>query len=154
MIYSDLEHGAQEGCPAAICRALAWLRENDIRAMEPGRYPIEGDDIFVLVQDVTTHAPEGTRMEAHRKYIDLMYWPEAGERIGVARLRGDETPVAADPDKDVWRYTTVENEDTLRTAPGEFCALFPQDAHRPGLDPDGEPVSFRKAVMKIAVSLL
>ena len=154
MIYAELKNGGTAGCPAAVRRALAWLEEHDICAMEPGRHPIEGDDMYVMVQQVTTHPLEGSSMEAHYKYIDLMYWPQAGERIGVARLRGGETVSKDCPEDDYRLLPAAEDECFLRTRPGDFLVLFPQDAHRPCLHPDGEPVSFRKAVVKIAVSLV
>lgn len=154
MIYADLKNGGTAGCPAAVCRALAWLGEHDVRAMTPGKHPIEGDDMYVMVQDVTTRPLEGSMLGAHYKYIDLMYWPEAGERIGVARLRGGETAAEDHPEDDYRLLPAAENENFLHTAPGDFCVLFPADAHRPALHPDGEPVSFRKAVVKIALRLV
>lgn len=154
MIYANLKNNGVMGCPAAVCRALAWLRENDICAMEPGKHPIEGEDMFVMVQQVTTRPLEGSMLEAHYRYIDLMYWPQAGERIGVARLSGGETPAEDHPEDDFQLLASAENENFLRTVPGDFLVLFPADAHRPTLHPDGEQVSFRKAVVKIAVSLL
>ncbi len=155
MIYASVKDGGTAGCPAAVCRALAWLKDNDIRAMEPGKHPIEGEDMYVMVQSVTTHPAEGSKMEAHTKYIDLMYWPEAGERIGVARLRGGEVPAEDHPEGDFKLFDAVADEFFIHTAPGDFCVLFPADAHRPCVHPDGvTPVSFRKAVVKIAVGLV
>ncbi len=153
MIYSKLNgHDDLSVYPAAIRRALQWLRTTDVLALEAGRLPIEGDDIYVLVQDLTTKSE--ARAEAHSRYIDLMYWPEAGERIGVAPLTGKEHVVEDAPAKDKTLFDQVQEEHFLTTAPGDFIVLFPWDVHRPGLDPAGEHVSFRKLVMKIAVSLL
>lgn len=140
--------------PAAIRRALDWLKNTDVLALEAGRMQIEGDDIYVLVQDLTTHAPEGTYPETHRKYIDLMYWPEAGERIGVAHCFGTEPLAEEKPEKDAYFLASVEDENVFLTSPGDFCVLFPWDAHRPGLNPGEEPATFRKCVVKIAVKLL
>ena len=72
----------------------------------------------------------------------------------MAPLTGKETPAEDDPAKDIMFFETVEGENFLTTAPGNFLVLFPWDAHRPGLHPGDGPVSFRKIVMKIAVSLL
>ena len=85
MIFSKLNGtDALESYPAAIRRALEFLRTADLMAMEPGRYPLEGEAMFANVMDMTTHGFEGSHPEVHQKYIDLMYWPEGGEKIGVA----------------------------------------------------------------------
>ena len=153
MIYSQLNGGDDFAVyPAAIRRALQWLKTTDVLALEAGKVQIEGADMYALVQDLTTKTE--AKAEAHNKYLDLMYWPQAGERIGVAPRTGRETISEDDPEKDKIHYSAVEQENFLITAPGDFIVLFPWDIHRPGLTPGGEPVSFRKIVMKIAVSLL
>ena len=91
MIFSKLNGGDDlSAYPAAIQRALAYLRDTDIMSLELGRHELEGDDMFVNVMDMTTHPMEGSHPEVHKKYIDLMYWPEGGERIGVAPYLGTE----------------------------------------------------------------
>lgn len=156
MILSNL-HGSDTGAnyPAAIQRALAWLRKTDVLALEAGRVEIEPEGkMYALVQDLTTHAMEDSKLEAHKAYLDLMYWPEAGERIGVAHLTGREPVKGEKPEKDVRYFASVEGENILQTAPGDYCVLFPWDIHRPGLDPEGGRATFRKIVMKIAVDQL
>ena len=140
--------------PAAIGRAMEWLKKTDVLALKAGTLQIEGDDIFVSIQDVTTHTFEEGRPEVHKKYVDLMYWPEAGERIGVAYYSGTEKVAEAQEERDLYFLEAVENENIFTTAPGDICVLFPCDAHRPGLHPGEKQVSFRKCVVKIAVSLL
>ena len=77
MIFSKLNGGDDlSAYPAAIQRALAYLRDTDIMSLELGRHELEGDDMFVNVMDMTTHPMEGSHPEVHKKYIDLMYWPE------------------------------------------------------------------------------
>ncbi len=138
--------------PAAIRRALEWLKTTDVLALQAGTVHIEGDDIYVLVQDLTTKAD--AKAEVHRKYIDLMYWPQAGERIGVAPYTGREAVVEDNPEKDKTLFDQVEEERFFVTEPGDFLVLFPWDVHRPGLRIGDEPVSFRKCVVKIAMKLV
>lgn len=153
MILSKLNGKADFSLyPAAIQRALNWLKTTDVLALEAGRLPIEGDDIYVLVQDLTTKAE--AKAEVHAKYIDLMYWPVAGERIGVAPYTGREPVVESKPEKDKTLFDTVEEERFFTTEPGDFVVLFPWDVHRPGLNIGDESATFRKCVMKIAMSLL
>ena len=57
--------------PAAIVRALEALKDVDIAKKEPGRYEIEGDKMFYLVQDVELRTMEESRAEAHHQYADI-----------------------------------------------------------------------------------
>ena len=81
MIFSKLNGGDDlSAYPAAIQRALAYLRDTDIMSLELGRHELEGDDMFVNVMDMTTHPMEGSHPEVHEKYIDLMRSEE--RRVG------------------------------------------------------------------------
>lgn len=41
--------------PAAIRTALEWIAGHDIAGMEPGTYELQGRDIYVNIQDITTN---------------------------------------------------------------------------------------------------
>ena len=51
MIYSSIYAGGAGQYPAAIQRALDYLKTTDITALEPANYPIEGDLMFAKVFD-------------------------------------------------------------------------------------------------------
>ena len=79
MIFARLDGG--ENCcvyPAAIQKALEYLKNTDVMALSLGRHNIDGDHIFMNVMDMTTHPFEGSHPEIHEKYADLFYWPEGG----------------------------------------------------------------------------
>ena len=110
--------------------------------------------MFVNVMDMTTHPIEGSHPEVHKKYIDLMYWPEGGERIGVAPYLGTEPVFEARPENDISLLEDVANECMLVATPGCFGIFFPWDAHRPALMLGDAPATSRKAVVKISMALL
>lgn len=141
--------------PKAIRTVLDWLRAADVMALPLGRHDIAGDDIFVNIMEMTTRPYEGSHPEVHREYIDLMYWPEGGERIGVAPYLGTE-PVFESrfPGQDIALLERVENESILLAPAGFFGVFFPWDAHRPGLMLGDAPATSRKCVAKIRVALL
>ena len=140
--------------PKAIRTVLDWLRAADVMALPLGRRDIAGDDIFVNIMEMTTRPYEGSHPEVHREYIDLMYWPEGGERIGVAPYLGSEAVYDDPPDQDITLLCGVENESFLLATEGCFGVFFPWDAHRPGLMLGEAPATSRKLVLKIAVELL
>ncbi len=131
-----------------IARALEILTNEDLRGAQPGKYEVEGADLYYLVQSYTTKLREQGSWESHRSYIDLQYVVRGTERIGHAMVdRLDAEPY--DGQRDVmWlrgsgQFVTLE--------PGDFMILWPHDAHMPGIAPDS-PAPVKKLVVKIAVS--
>ncbi len=94
--------------------------------------------------------PDGTprQFEAHRQYLDIHYCIAGSEGFGyndVARL----TPATEyNGEKDFQMLVGEAYKLVLR--PGDFCVVFPEDAHIPQLmaDPDGRIL---KSVVKIKV---
>ncbi|MBN1525821.1 MAG: YhcH/YjgK/YiaL family protein [Spirochaetales bacterium] len=144
----------KKALPQAIVRGLEYLEQNDIAGMEPGRYDIDGDDLFVLVQDYTTVSPNEKRPEAHDKYLDIQYIASGKEVIGWG-VRGGDVTVAEDllAEKDIVFFKTVKNETALILEPGMYAVFFPNDIHRPGCL-FSEPAAVRKAVVKIKMGEL
>ena len=155
MIFSKLNAKDNHiAYPAAIQKALDYLRTTDIMALELGRHDIDGDMMFANVMNMTTHGYEGSHPEVHQKYIDLMYWPEGGERIGVAPYLGTEAIYEAHPESDISLLEDVANESILVATEGCFGIFFPWDAHRPALYLHDGPATSRKVVIKICMDLI
>ena len=110
--------------------------------------------MFANVMDMTTRPFEGSHPEIHEKYIDLMYWPEGGEKIGVAPYLGVEPILESRPENDIAFLASVDGESVLTATEGCFGVFFPWDAHRPGLFLKDGPAVSRKCVVKISVELI
>lgn len=154
MIFAKL-NGEEKYCvyPAAVQKVLAYLRNTDIMALPLGRHDIDGDNIFLNVMDMTTHAFEGSHPEIHEKYADLFYWPEGGEKIGVSAYTGSEAICEALPQNDIAFLESAVDESFLIAREGFFAVFFPWDAHRPGLMLGDVPATSRKCVFKISMEL-
>ena len=139
--------------PPAIQRALRYLREHDIAHMAPGRYAIEGDNMFAVVVDVDLAEPDAVKPEAHRTYIDIQFWPEHVTRFGTFPLTDASVVSEAKPDQDVWYYRAEADESFLIGRPNSFAIFFPSDVHRPDLCV-GTPQRIRKCVVKVNTAML
>ena len=108
MIYASLN--AKKGnyqYPAAINTALEFLAKPETAELPVGRYELDGDNIFVLIQDQTTAPVENKRAESHRNYIDIQYLFTGKEVQGYAPLLPGVT--GEEPaGKDNIFYETVE----------------------------------------------
>lgn len=154
MIFSSLD--ARE-CPftypAAIGKALNWLKEHDLARMEPGIYEIEGKDLFVNIQDITTKPVQECRPERHHQYLDIQYIVSGREQMGFAPDNGREENCTDVEGRDVVFYQNLQEESFVTVPAGSYCIFFSNDIHRPGCAA-GEAAAVRKAVVKINQKLL
>ena len=124
MIYASLN--AKKGnyqYPAAIATALEFLAKPETAELPVGRYELDGDNIFVLIQDQTTAPVENKRAESHRNYIDIQYLFTGKEVQGYAPLLPGVT--GEEPaGKDNIFYADVENEQFVTLHPGEFTVFL------------------------------
>ena len=154
MIFGQLSKRENDRVyPWAIRKALDYLRNTDVMQLAPGRYEVEGDNIFANVMEMTTHGFAGSHPEIHQKYADLFYWPEGGEKIGISAYTGSEVICASHPENDIAFLETAEDENFLIAKEGFFAVFFPWDAHRPALMLGESPATSRKCVIKISMAL-
>lgn len=132
-----------------LSTALKYLMEKDFSAMAAGRYEIDGDRIYALVQEYDTRTRTAGKWEAHRRYIDIQYIVEGTELMGYENLENMEFQNQDyNPDKDV---IIPEGEGSfVKMNAGTFAILWPQDAHMPG-QAVSEPSGVRKVVIKVLI---
>jgi len=69
-----------------IAKAFAYINETDLSQTALGKYEIDNDDIFALVQEYDTKDKNECKLEGHSKYIDIQYIIYGVELIGVTSL--------------------------------------------------------------------
>jgi biofilm protein TabA len=130
----------------AFARAFDLLAKSDWTTLQPGRHEIDGDRIYVLVDHTEGRGREGTRLEAHRRYLDIQFTIDGCEEIGWMSL--NECRQAAggfDLSRDIQFFSDLPR--TWVTVPaGHFAIFFPEDAHAP-LAGRG---ALKKAIVKVA----
>ena len=140
--------------PAAVVRAIEALQKLDLSALDAGRYELEGDKLFYLIQDVETRTFDESRSEVHHHYADVQIPLTGAERYGFALPQADLT---ATEDRlaaaDIAFYPAPANEFFMDIEPGAFAVFMPRELHRPCLAIN-EKAKIRKAVVKIHTSLL
>ncbi len=129
-------------------RAFAYLEALDPN-LPDGKYAIEGDDVFCLMQTFETTPAEGHEFEAHRDFADIQYLVSGEESILWAPTP-ELTTVTKPYKPDIEFYGLTPGATDLVLTAGRFCVLFPQDAHAPCIA-HGAPCTVRKAVVKVRV---
>lgn len=131
--------------------AIAYLEQTDLLTIAAGRYEIQENEIYAIVQDYETKAVEQGRWEAHRRYLDVHVVLEGSERIGYANIGELRSKVPYDPEKDVEFYGEGSGR-FFQVGVGEFALFGPQDAHMPSLMVDHRQ-KVRKVVIKAAAGV-
>ena len=133
-----------------IKKALDWLKENDIRNMEDGRYALDGtvlsksslldmnakekQGVFILVQRYTTRTIDDCWFEGHKKFIDIHYVAEGMEYFCYTPLDRAGKPVT--------EYDEVE-DDFLYNRDYETAVLMKAGLALPVTSEDYESVVYR-----------
>ena len=129
--------------------AFDWLG-HFIPETPDGRYPIDGDDVFALVQSYETTPATTKRYETHRAYADLQYLVAGSEIIYYAPLDQLTSATPYDDQQDYELFNDPPISTPLQMSPGTFAIFLPQDGHKPGCSA-GSISRVRKAVVKIRI---
>lgn len=127
--------------------AFDFLRRPDAGAMPPGKHPIDGDRLMVMINREPGRGRQRAKLESHRKYIDIQLTVAGAEEIGwksTPECSAIESPY--DAEKDVGFFADIP-ESWFSVKPLSFAIFFPEDAHAP-LAGQGD---LYKAVVKVAV---
>ena len=119
-------------------KAIAFLQRKDLKSLPNGRYSLDGENVYAMIQEATLKEWGTGRPEVHHEYFDIQLPLSGSEIIGVGRFDpktpGDYDGVAVEP---------------LTLHPGEFAILWPETcAHAPCCDEVGGDV-IRKIVIKV-----
>ncbi|AFD06385.1 YhcH/YjgK/YiaL family protein [Solitalea canadensis] len=130
-------------------KGFDYLRKTDFQSLENGKYEIEGDRLFAIVNEYDTIDAANEKMEAHRKYIDIQYWVSGEEKVGHDILKDQPLFKEYDEENDFLLAAHQPQYFTLMQA-GMFAVYFPTDLHMPCLT--NEKIGrVKKVVLKVAV---
>ena len=135
------------GLHPLFARVFAFLRDTDLMALEPGKHPIQDDQLFAIVESCTGRTRAEAKLECHRRYIDIQLVLEGIDEMGWKPLAECvESATEYDAARDI-RFFNDAPSSWIATPPGSFCLFFPDDAHAPLVS----ETLIRKVVIKIAV---
>nr|WP_295870870.1 YhcH/YjgK/YiaL family protein [uncultured Chitinophaga sp.] len=137
------------GLGPRFVRAFEYLATTDFHTLEKGKYEIDGDNLFAIVNEYDTIDPSGEQMESHKKYIDIQYIVKGAELIGHDFLQ-QQTPSKAYSEAEDYMLFAEKPAFFTRLDQHHFAIFFPTDLHMPNLRID-QPAAVKKVVIKLAV---
>lgn len=146
-----------------FAKAIEYALTTDFAPMEPGKYDIDGDNVFAIVNEYTTKPAAECDPESHRQYADIQIMIAGEEKFGYTPLTDQEPSVPFREDNDVAFYSLPgetgqpgEQEEPggslnyITLYPGQFIVFFPSDIHQPEVF-TRQPVVVKKVVIKVKV---
>lgn len=123
-----------------------------LRAFSPdvadGRYDLDGDAVFALVQSYSTVEAPQKKFESHRQYLDIQYVADGIERVQYNPVDSLVAVTPYMPEKDCTHYQDSDEATDLIMRHGSFAIFFPNDGHKPGCSVEA-PVLIKKVVIKV-----
>ncbi len=151
MIFDQLKH-AEIYFPLGerVRKAFEYLQTTDFKSVEPGKYSIDGDEIYAVVSQYDTKPITSGKWEAHKNYLDIQLVIEGKEKIGYSFLSKMIVTQDYNEEKDIM-FLKGEGQ-FLTVDAGYFAVFFPSDIHMPGIALNiSTPV--KKVVVKVKVDL-
>ncbi|MHC4386438.1 MAG: NanQ anomerase/TabA/YiaL family protein [Planctomycetota bacterium] len=137
------------GLGERIAKGLALLNDQSVRNAAPGRYEVDGKNLFYIVQEYETQPVEEGQLEVHRKYMDIQFVVSGAECIGYAPLEGLTETMAYDGEKDAAFYHFDPTASKLVLKQGMFVIFWPNEPHMPCRRIGDVPVTVKKIVVKV-----
>ena len=114
--------------------------------LQADRIVLDEGNVWINAPFVASVTDEPKLYEAHREFIDIHYVISGAERFGYANVDCLETTKEYNAVDDYELLTGEEDCITLRE--GDFCIVFPEDAHIPMMVGDAGD-RLMKAVAKV-----
>lgn len=150
MIADNIRNAALYfGANKAFEKSFAKIKELLKGDLVDGKYEIDGDKLFYLVQSYNTIPESELKPEAHRKYIDIQFIVKGNETIGWFNIEGRKATTQYIEERDIIFFENTGNN-WINMKDGDFAIFYPEDVHSPKCV-WGEVQPIKKIIVKIAV---
>jgi YhcH/YjgK/YiaL family protein len=136
------------GVEGRYAKAVDFLKNTDLENLAPGKYEIDGKNVFANVQEYTTISWEEAKYETHRDYSDIQYIVTGTETMTYAPIDELNVSVPYNEEKDVVFYDNENPGLKVVAKAGEYMIFNPWDGHKPKAAA-GEPAPVKKVIVKI-----
>ena len=148
MILDHISNASKYYCLHKLFeKAFDYLCKTNFSKLAEGKYPIEGEKCFAIVNRYTTKAVSESFAESHKKYIDIQYVFSGGEKFGYGYIKDLENKEYCE-DNDLQKH--YGNLNFMFLSKNHFAILFPDDVHMPGITLENH-CEVLKVVVKVAI---
>ena len=131
MILDDIKnHDKYRVMHPLFSKAFDFINESDLLNLSDGKHEIEGDELFAIVSR-NGNSDSVSKLEAHKKYIDIHYAVSGSDTIGWKALGDCISPVGSfNFEND---YILYNDNDFIKIPllQNKFMIVYPEDVHAP-----------------------
>ncbi|HEB1833239.1 YhcH/YjgK/YiaL family protein [Escherichia coli] len=153
MMMGEVQSLPSAGLHPALQDALTLALAARPQEKAPGRYELQGDNIFMNVMTFNTQSPVEKKAELHEQYIDIQLLLNGEERILFGTACTARQCEEFHHEDDYQLCSAIENEQAIILKPGMFAVFMPGEPHKPGCVV-GEPDEIKKVVVKVKADLM
>ena len=153
MISDELRSLPSAGLHPVLQQALTLAIAANPQEKTPGRYTLQGENIFMNVMQFTTQSPEQKKAELHQQYIDIQMLLSGEERILFGMTDSARHCEEMHVEDDYQLCSQIADEQAMVLKPGKFVIFMPGEPHKPGCVVQA-PMDIKKVVIKVRASLL
>ena len=113
-----------------------------------GKYLMDDNKLFALVQQYQTKNSEDIRWESHKKYIDLQFISSGEEMVGYSPIEVLTPVVDYNDENDIIFYSGPKNHTNVTLSEGMFAIFYPGEGHSPCCTSQSQS-NVKKIVFKI-----
>lgn len=151
MLVSTLDQFVKCDWCGDIFTKIAEFIKNAPADIAPGRYDIDGDDLYASVSSYDTKPLAGALPETHQVYADVQVLLAGKEFVYWCPAAGLKEAKPYDPEADIAFFEQPETMSRILLQGNTFTLLFPGDAHMPQIAVDA-PEKVVKVVFKVKLS--
>ena len=144
---SRLYYGVNPGFETAFKFLEKALAED----LPVGRYELDGDRVYAMVQAYDTKPSEAGVYEGHERYIDVQFIISGIECIEFVDISKAAVKTPYDPSKDAAFFENCPASGKAVFEAGEYGIFFPHDIHKPGRIFGDTATAVKKVVVKVKV---
>ncbi|MDR2621233.1 MAG: YhcH/YjgK/YiaL family protein [Dysgonamonadaceae bacterium] len=131
-------------------KAFRFLASPGFPHLAAGKHVIDGENLFVNINEYITKNAEDALCEGHIKYADIQFMISGEELMGLTPLSDTQNPTPYSEEKDMY-FMQPNNMQYYLADTSRFFIFFPNDAHRPAVKvKDNVPV--KKAIVKVRIA--
>ena len=146
MIIDTIENlGKYVALNPLFADVIEFLKNNDLRTMKEGKYPIKDKNLFLSVQVAKQRTKESAFIETHIEMVDIQIPISCAETYGYSPLC-DLPEFEYDAELDMTKYGDTKPQTYVTVKPGQFVIFFPQDGHAPCIIDEQE---IKKVIFKV-----
>ena len=153
MISDALNSLPSAGLHPVLEQALTLAIAANPQEKTPGRYTLQGENIFMNVIHFTTQSPEQKKAELHQQYIDIQMLLSGEERILFGMSDSARQCEEMHIEDDYQLCSQIADEQAMVLKPGKFMIFMPGEPHKPGCVVQA-PMDIKKVVIKVRANLL